>query len=320
MIAYLNYPEWIRPEIIPNVPFRWYGLMYLVAFLIAYLLFSKQVKERKLDYSKDDIANFFVWGIVGLLIGARIFGTLVYDTTGLYLRKPWLIFLPFSEDWHFIGYMGMSFHGGVIGGIIGVWLYCKKYKQSFLELGDMLAISIPLGYTFGRLGNFINGELWGKVTTAPWGMVFPYAQRFPAAEPWVQDIMNKIGMTSASSLVNLPRHPSQLYEALFEGVVLGCFMWFFIRKHNIFKGFAMSIFITGYGVIRFILEYFREPDADLGYIIKLGDPQASIHLYSSPFNFSMGQLLSLIMIIGGMVLLFVCRSKHKKELANNIAS
>jgi len=320
MTAYLNYPEWIRPEIIPNLPFRWYGLMYLAAFLVAYLLFSKQVKERNLNYSKDDIANFFVWGIVGLLIGARIFGTLVYDTTGLYLKKPWLIFLPFSEDWHFIGYMGMSFHGGVIGGIIGVWLYCKKYNRSFLELGDMLAISIPLGYTFGRLGIFINGELWGKVTTAPWGMVFPYAQRFPTNEPWVQEIMSKIGMTSTTSLVNLPRHPSQLYEALFEGIVLGCFMWFFIRKHNKFKGFAMSIFITGYGIIRFILEYFREPDADLGYIIKLGNPQASIHLFTTPFNFSMGQLLSFIMIVGGLVLLFVCRAKNKKEHSNNTLS
>jgi len=315
MTAYLNYPEWIRPEIIPNAPFRWYGLMYLVAFLVAYFLFSKQVKERKLDLSKDDVANFFIWGIVGLLIGARIFGTLVYDTTGLYIRKPWLIFLPFSEDWRFIGYMGMSFHGGVIGGIIGVMLYCKKYKRDFLELADMLAISIPLGYTFGRLGNFINGELWGKVTTAPWGMVFPYAQRFPASEPWVQEIMNKIGMTASGSLVNLPRHPSQLYEALFEGIVLGCIMWFIIRKHNLFKGFAMSVFISGYGVIRFILEYFREPDADIGYIIKLGDPNTSIHVYSTPLNFSMGQLLSFLMIAGGLILLLVSYNRDKKAKA-----
>lgn len=312
MTAYLNYPEWIRPEIIPNAPFRWYGLMYLVAFLVAYVLFSKQVKERQLDLSKDDVANFFIWGIVGLLIGARIFGTLVYDTAGLYIRKPWLIFLPFSEDWRFIGYMGMSFHGGVIGGIIGVMLYCKKYKRSFLELADMLAISIPLGYTFGRLGNFINGELWGKVTTAPWGMVFPYAQRFPASEPWVQEIMSKIGMTASGSLVNLPRHPSQLYEAIFEGIVLGCIMWFIIRKHNLFKGFAMGVFISGYGVIRFILEYFREPDADIGYIIKLGNPNASIHVYSTPLNFSMGQLLSFLMIVGGIILLLTSYTRHKK--------
>lgn len=318
MPAYLEYPQWLKPEIFPfwpNFPFRWYGLMYLVAFSVAYLLFKRQVKERNLGFSDDEVANFFVWGIVGLLIGARIFGTLVYDTTGLYLRKPWLIFLPFSEQGQFIGYMGMSFHGGVLGGIAGVLLYCKKYKRNFWEWADLIAISIPLGYTFGRLGNFINGELWGKVSTAPWGMVFPYAQRFPVSESWVQEIMAKLNISTASSLINLPRHPSQLYEALFEGVILGLFMWFVIRKHIAYKGFAMGVFITGYGVIRFVLEYFREPDAELGYILKLGDPSASIHLFTTPLNFSMGQLLSFLMILGGVALLIICKQLDKKQKA-----
>ncbi len=303
MLAAIQFPSWIHPEILPffpQLPLRWYGLMYLVGFGITYLLFKYQVRKRKLDYSDDDISGFFLAGIVGLIIGARLLGTLLYDPTGIYWRKPWLIFWPFGEGGRFTGFMGMSFHGGFIGLVIGVMMYSKRLKLDFLAWADMLAVSVPLGYTFGRLGNFINGELWGKVSAAPWAMVFPGAKRFPASAAWVRDIAERAGIAIEGTLVNLPRHPSQLYEALFEGIVLWLVLWFLVRPRMPFKGFAVGAYVTGYGMVRFVLEYFREPDADLGYIIRLGDPAASIHLYTTPLNFSMGQLLCFLMIVGGL--------------------
>ncbi|MBN1520162.1 MAG: prolipoprotein diacylglyceryl transferase [Spirochaetales bacterium] len=302
MLAAIQFPSWIKPEILPflpQFPLRWYGLMYLVAFGITYLLFKRQVKERKLGYSDDDMAGFFLAAILGLIIGARLFGTLLYDPTGLYLRKPWLIFWPFSEAGQFIGFRGMSFHGGLVGVIVGTIIYARRKKIDYLAWGDMVAMAAPLGYTFGRLGNFINAELWGKVSATPWAMIFPDAARFPASEPWVQDIAAKAGLAVEGAMINLPRHPSQLYEAFFEGIVLWLIMWFLVRPRKTFKGFAIGLYVMGYGLFRFLIEYVREPDADIGYIIKLGDPNASIHYFSTPWNFSMGQLLCLLMIVGG---------------------
>ncbi|MBU0927651.1 MAG: prolipoprotein diacylglyceryl transferase [Spirochaetes bacterium] len=303
MLAAVQFPTWIHPEILPflpQFPLRWYGLMYLVAFGITYLLFKYQVKERGLGYSADDISGFFLAGIVGLIIGARLFGTLLYDPSGIYWRKPWLIFWPFGEGGRFTGFMGMSFHGGFIGAVVGFFIYAKRTRLDFLEWADMIAVSVPLGYTFGRLGNFINAELWGKVSAAPWAMVFPRADRFPASQAWVRDIAQKAGIALDGAMINLPRHPSQLYEALFEGVILWLVLWFAVRPRKTFKGFAVGAYIAGYGLVRFFIEYFREPDADLGYIIRLGDPSASIHVYSTPLNFSMGQILCALMIVGGL--------------------
>ncbi len=303
MLAAVQFPSWIHPEILPffpQFPLRWYGLMYLVGFAITYLLFKYQVKKRTLGYSDDDISGFFLAGIIGLIIGARLFGTLLYDPSGIYWRKPWLIFWPFGEGGTFTGFMGMSFHGGFVGLVVGVLIYSKRLRLDFLQWADMIAVAAPLGYTFGRLGNFINAELWGKVSTAPWAMVFPAARRFPSSLGWVREVAQKTGIALDGALVNLPRHPSQLYEALFEGIFLWLVLWFMVRPRNPFKGFAVGAYVAGYGIVRFVIEYFREPDADLGYIIKLGDPDASIHLYSTPLNFSMGQLLCLLMIIGGL--------------------
>jgi phosphatidylglycerol:prolipoprotein diacylglycerol transferase len=169
----------------------------------------------------------------------------------------------------------------------------------------MFGASIPLGYTFGRLGNFANAELYGRVTTGPLGMIFPGAQQFSTAETWVQDVAAKLGMDiSGQTMVNLPRHPSQLYEALFEGVILWAIIWL-IRNRKPFKGFLAGIYVVGYGFFRFFLEYFREPDADLGYRIELvrnGIPPA---LFSSLFNFTTGQILNFLMIAGGGIYLIV---------------
>lgn len=314
----VQFPTWIHPEIFPflhGFPLRWYGLMYLVAFGITYLLVKAQVKKQKLGYSDDDISGFFLAMITGLILGARLFGTLLYDTSGIYWQKPWLIFWPFGEGGRFTGFMGMSYHGGFLGAITGGIIYTKIKKFSFLELGDMVAVSVPLGYTFGRLGNFINAELWGKVSDAPWAMIFPGARLFPTSLPWVREFAEKIGLSLEGAMINLPRHPSQLYEAIFEGIVLWLILWFVVRKIKPFKGFAIAAYIFGYGFFRFFIEYFREPDADLGYIIKLGNPDASIHLYSGPFNFSMGQLLCFFMM-SGAVLFLIWRSGIVKKQAS----
>jgi phosphatidylglycerol:prolipoprotein diacylglycerol transferase len=288
--------------------------MYLIAFGVTWLLFRRESTRIDAPWTEEDSANFFLWAIVGVLIGGRLGGTLIYEPTDYYWRKPWFIIWPFDEAGHFVGFQGMSFHGGFVGVIVSTLIWCKVHKQNWLRWADVVAVSAPLGYTFGRFGNFINGELWGKVSTAPWAMVFPYAERFPAKEQWVQNVAAKVGIpiSSMNDMVNLPRHPSQLYEALFEGLVLWLILWFIVRKRKSFKGFALACYAVGYGVARFVIEYFREPDAGLGYIIKLGNPDAPPYIFSTPFNFSMGQILSFLMVVAALVFLVVMGKRAKR--------
>lgn len=323
MFLYINYPSWIKPEIFPGVPFlgflRWYGLMYVFAFATAFLVLKKVAKEGSLDtptykITEDDLFSFISTGIVFLLIGARVFSTLIYDTSGLYWRKPWLIFWPFDSNMHFTGFAGMSYHGGFVGGLLGMIIWCKRHKQPILKWIDAMVCAIPLGYTFGRLGNFLNGELYGRITTMPWGVVFPDAEKFSSSLPWVKEIAAKIGMNiSNMSLVNLPRHPSQLYEAFFEGIVLWAIIWL-CRKHKKFDGTLACIYTGGYGIFRFIIEYFREPDADIGYRIAK-DSSAPIYTNTSLLNFSTGQILCFLMILAavlGYVALYFYNKKKQK--------
>mgnify|MGYP003445669434 FL=1 len=323
MFLYINYPSWIKPEIFPGVPFlgflRWYGLMYVFAFATAFLVLKKVAKEGSLDtptykITEDDLFSFISTGIVFLLIGARVFSTLIYDTSGLYWKKPWLIFWPFDSNMHFTGFAGMSYHGGFVGGLLGMIIWCKRHKQPILKWIDAMVCAIPLGYTFGRLGNFLNGELYGRITTMPWGVVFPDAEKFSSSLPWVKEIAAKIGMNiSNMSLVNLPRHPSQLYEAFFEGIVLWAIIWL-CRKHKKFDGTLACIYTGGYGIFRFIIEYFREPDADIGYRIAK-DSSAPIYTNTSLLNFSTGQILCFLMILTavlGYVALYFYNKKKSK--------
>ena len=307
MFLYMKYPSWIHPEIFPGVPFlgllRWYGLMYILAFSTAYLLLKQTMKEGMLntkDYkaNEDDLFSFIATGIVFLLIGARLMSALVYDTSGMYRHKPWLIFWPFNESGKFTGLAGMSYHGGFIGGFIGMIVWCIWKKKPVFQWVDCMVCAIPLGYTFGRLGNFMNGELYGRITTMPWGMIFPGAERFSTAEPWVQEFMQKLGMTTTYPMINLPRHPSQLYEALFEGVILWLIIWL-LRKHKKWDGMLSSIYVFGYGLFRFVIEYFREPDSDIGYRIAK-DATAPIYQNTSLLNISTGQVFCFIMILGGI--------------------
>jgi len=319
---YINYPSWIHPEIFPNIKFlgllRWYGLMYVFAFGFAYLILKKESKEGALDTpdykaTEDDVFSFIATGIVFLLIGARIFSTLVYDTSGLYWKKPWLIFWPFTNG-HFTGLAGMSYHGGFIGGFLGMIVWCLIHKKPLWKWIDAMVVAIPLGYTFGRLGNFFNGELYGRITTMPWGIVFPAAERFSSGLQWVQDFAQKIGMDiSSKNLVNLPRHPSQLYEAFFEGLVIFLILWF-SRKHKKFDGQMGMMYTFFYGLFRFVIEYFREPDADLGYRIG-ADTSAPIYTNTSLLNFSTGQILCFLMIAGSIIgsVIFIIINKKKES-------
>ena len=310
-LAYLNYPTWLKPEIIPSLPLRWYGLMYLVAFVIGYGLFRFQAKEKKIGATDDEIMNFFFWAIIGLLLGARILATTVYDPTGRYLRSPWLIFWPFDKNMRFTGLAGMSYHGGLIGVVVAVAIYCKVKKHSVLAWSDMLVTAAPFGYTFGRLGNFINGELFGRVTASPLGMVFPAARQFSTGEEWVQKMAADAGMAieSGQTMINLPRHPSQLYEALFEGIVLGLILWFIFRKRSLVNGTKTAIYMIGYGFFRFFIEYVREPDIGIGFPIKFVKVANPTYLYITPWNFTTGQILNTLMILGGIALIFAVRRR-----------
>jgi phosphatidylglycerol---prolipoprotein diacylglyceryl transferase len=317
VLAYIQYPTWLTSEIIPGLPVRWYGLMYLVAFVISYLLFLYQAKGKGLDTDKDKdtILNFFFWGIVGLLIGARIFATLIFSGTDLYFRKPWLILWPFSEG-KFVGLQGMNYYGGVVGAAIAMVAYGRARKVVLREWGDMLLAGLPLGYTFGRLGNFINGELYGRVTTLRWGMVFPHAEPLPLADPFVRQTAAAVGIAASAGAkyVNLPRHPTQLYEALFEGIVLWALLWFLCRKHRPFRGFIIALYILGYGLIRFVIDYLRMPLVG-GFAIRLSPLDNPTYRYMTPLNLIDSQIFGLMMILVGVALLAVFAAMGKAEAA-----
>jgi phosphatidylglycerol:prolipoprotein diacylglycerol transferase len=302
--------------------------MYLVAFAITYLLFIWQMKKNQVPAPKDAVLDMFFWAIIGLLVGARLFAVTIYDSTGYYLHHPLQIILPVSRvdgRIRLTGIAGMSYHGGFVGATVAILTYLnvKKLKVknlSVLEWGDMLVAGIPLGYTFGRLGNFINGELYGRITTASWGMVFPGAETFPANQQWVKDFAAAAGMpVPGSGMVNLPRHPSQLYEAFFEGLVLWLVLWFIVRRRKPYNGFVVACYALGYGVIRFFIEYARQPDKGIGfggygYPIIL-QPLDNYLGQFSWFNFSTGQILNILMIAAAFIMMAVFGSWARRAPA-----
>lgn len=315
MILFTTFPTWINATIIPGLPLRWYGLMYVLAFLTTYLLFRYQANHGAIQINSDDTQSLFMYAILFLLLGARLFSVLIYNGTSYYWTHPWLIFWPF-ENGQFVGLPGMSYHGGLVGAVLGVFIYSKKNSQSFFKIADLGCAAIPLGYTFGRLGNFINAELWGRVTSSPFGMIFPGAERFSTNYEWVRDIADKLQISYIKGdLLNLPRHPSQLYEAIFEGIVLFLFLWFVIRKqyNRKYPGYILSWYLIGYGFVRFCIEYFREPDSNLGFIIQLNDNFNNPALLQSYFNISMGQIFCLLMILAGVLLAIIMKKYSKKQ-------
>jgi phosphatidylglycerol:prolipoprotein diacylglycerol transferase len=249
----MTYPL-IDPILIHIGPFavRWYGLMYVVGFLLGYLLLRNLSKREQYDLTKEEVGDLLYYCMVGLVVGARLGYCFIYNFS-YYLTEPLKIFAVWEG--------GMSFHGGLAGTAVAGWLFSHRRRKSLLMIADMGAVAAPLGLFFGRIGNFINGELYGRETALPWGIVFPGAG-------------------------NVPRHPSQLYEALFEGAILFVLLFWFSRRPRP-HGFLMAVFLMGYGLFRFFLEFFRAPDPQLGFVV-------------GPFT--MGQVLCGIMVAAGILL------------------
>jgi phosphatidylglycerol:prolipoprotein diacylglycerol transferase len=217
----------------------WYSLMYLVGLAVVYYLLVWRIKKKESDWNKEKIQDFLLYAFLGLLIGGRL-GYVFFYNLPFYLNNPLAIISPFSEgEW--IGIYGMSYHGGLIGVIIAALFFSRKNKINFFSLADFVIPAIPAGYFFGRLGNFFNGELYGRITEKAWGMYF-----------WDENIL-------------MLRHPSQLYEAFFEGIILFLILWIF-RNSKKLTGKFLLLYIFGYGFFRFFIEFFREPDAQVGLI------------------------------------------------------
>ncbi len=306
----MTFPAWIDPYVFSFLPVRWYALMYIVAFVITYVLFRYQIRHDKaLRMTAEESENLFFSSIAGLLIGARIFSCLFYSDTYYYITHPWMMFWPF-ENGAFTGLPGMSYHGGVAGCFLGGLIYTRRHKRSILEVTDTVVAGLPLGYTFGRIGNFINAELYGKVTSSSLGMVFPSAERFSATHEWVRNVADKCSMSySYSDYLNLPRYPTQLFEAFFEGLVLFLILFFIARplkaRKSLRHGSIFSLYLMLYGIFRFFIEYLREPDRNIGYVIKLGKNSNNTALFSSFLNISLGQIFCLLMILAGLALLIL---------------
>jgi len=240
---------------------HWYGVMYLVAFGMAWWLGRVRATQEFRGWQPAAVDDIVFYCALGAVIGGRIGYVLFYDL-GHFLDSPWVIFQIWKG--------GMSFHGGLIGVLLAVWWYARRNGRAFLEVTDFIAPLVPPGLGAGRLGNFINGELWGKTTDVPWAVMFPYPE-------------------AGSS----PRHPSQLYEAFLEGAVLFAVLWLFSRKPR--PTMAVSgLFMVGYGVFRFLVEFVRVPDQPLGYLA---------------FGWlTMGQLLTIpMLVVGGGLLFFAYR-------------
>jgi phosphatidylglycerol:prolipoprotein diacylglycerol transferase len=259
-------PSQISPNLFAFGSFqvRYYSLMYLVAFALTYILVVYRIKKERYDYAAETIQDCFVWLILGLIIGARL-GYVLFYNFSYYLGHPLEIFLPFdfANGLRFVGISGMSYHGGAIGVLLAALIFCRRRRINFWRLADLFVPAIPLGYTFGRIGNFINGELYGRATSVPWGMIFPL-------DP-----------------LQVVRHPSQLYEAFFEGLVLFAVLWT-IRERSLFDGLLLALYLMGYGLVRFFIEFYREPDAHVGFIW---------------VSLTTGQALCLLMMAAGMVIL-----------------
>jgi len=250
-MASIPYPN-IDPVLLTLGPIaiRWYGLSYVAGFIVAGLVLRSLVKRWKIALTDDDMLDIILVAVIGLVAGARI-GYVLFYGAGAYWSDP-LSILAFWDG-------GMSFHGGLAGVMLAGWLIARRKHIPVLRLYDLGAVGAPLGIFFGRIANFINGELWGRTTDVPWGMVFPNA---PGA---------------------LPRHPSQLYEAVFEGLVIFCVLWALSRRKR-GDGLLIGTLLVLYSVFRTAIEFFREPDAQLGFIL-------------GPFT--MGQLLTLPLLLGG---------------------
>ena len=262
----LSFPD-IDPIIFALGPLkvRWYGLMYVLGFLASFFLVRLQIRKFNLTRLKTLFENLNFTLIISLVIGGRL-GYVLFYNFGYYLHHP----LEILATWE----GGMSFHGGLLGVLVGGMLFCRKNKLNFWETADIYVVTIPIGLGLGRIGNFINGELFGRPADIPWAMIFP-----------------------GGGLI--PRHPSQLYEALLEGILLFTILWKLKdRQHeaNWPQGAMLGFFLIFYGIFRCFAELFREPDRQIGYLAGF---------------ITRGQLLSCLMIVGGSLMLVWLRQRRK---------
>ncbi|BAX51971.1 Prolipoprotein diacyl glyceryl transferase [Photobacterium damselae subsp. piscicida] len=267
MQGYLTFPQ-IDPVLVQIGPLaiRWYGLMYLIGFAFAMWLANRRADQPGSGWTKDQVSDLLFAGFLGVVIGGRI-GYVLFYNFDLFLANPLYLFKVWTG--------GMSFHGGLLGVITAMFWYGHKNGRTFFSIADFIAPLVPFGLGMGRLGNFINGELWGRVTDVPWAMIFP------TGGP-------------------LPRHPSQLYEFLLEGVVLFIILNLFIRKPRP-TGAISGLFLLCYGSFRFFVEFFRQPDAQLGFFDGW---------------LTMGQILSTPMILlGAAILIWAYKKKPESSAA-----
>ena len=261
----LNYPA-IDPVALDLgfLQIRWYGLSYVAGILGAWQLLKQRAKLSYWNYSQEQVGDLVFYCMLGIIVGGRL-GSVLFYYPGYYLANPVEIF--------YLQQGGMAFHGGLIGVLLAAWLYARKQQKPFFAVTDFIAPVVPVGLFCGRIANFINGELWGAPSNLPWAMVFP--------DP------------SAGSIT---RHPSQLYEALLEGLVLFAVLWWFSSQPRS-RASISGAFLLLYGLFRFLVEFVREPDSHIGYLA---------------FGwFSMGQALSLPMIILGLIILFGLKGKQR---------
>ena len=269
-LAGIPFPE-IDPVAISLGPIqiRWYALAYLAGFVGGWL-YGGYLADRDHDKrpNRQDIDDLLPWVVLGVILGGRL-GYVLFYNFDYYLANP--VNIPFVWEG------GMSFHGGLVGVVAVLALFARKRGFSALALGDIIACVVPIGLFFGRIANFINGELFGRITTAPWGVQFPYGG-------------------------GLPRHPSQLYEAFLEGIVLFAVLYLLSRKAHIRRkpGILLGVFCLGYGLSRFVVEFYREPDPQIGLIADY---------------FSMGQILSLPMMLIGLFVIHYARKRSDKRSA-----
>lgn len=242
----------------------WYSLAYVFGIIIGWFYANKIITKFNLDIKKKDLENFISWSIIGIIIGGRLGYVLLYNPMK-YFADPITILKTYEG--------GMSFHGAIIGLGVAGYFFCRKYKINFLLLADIIFTVAPVGLLLGRIANFINGELYGRVTTMPWGVIFP-------------DSDLRI------------RHPSQLYEAFFEGIILLLILAYNSFNYKTIKinGLNSAIFLIFYGIFRIIIEIFREPDWHIGFIFA---------------HVTMGQILSLPMLLLGTYLMIRVRCRLK---------
>ena len=262
----LTYPD-INPVAfeLGFIKVHWYGLMYLAAFASAYLLATWRAKQPGSGWTTQQVSDLIFYGAMGVVIGGRM-GYVLFYNFPQFLEDPLWLFRVWEG--------GMSFHGGLLGVIAAILYFSHKHKKGIFEVGDFGAPFVPIGLMFGRIGNFIGGELWGRMadpSVVPWAMVFPRGG-------------------------DVPRHPSQIYQACMEGFLLFVILWFYSSRPRPQKAVS-AVFLIGYGVFRTIAEFFREPDAQIGFDL-LG-------------WVTRGQLLSLPMIIVGIVLLVIAYRSPK---------